>query len=251
MSHRRPLIAGNWKLNGTRHGAVELATTICSGVIPENVEVLLCPAVIHLSDVLAVVGNSVVHLGAQNCAVESSGAFTGEVSAEMLAEFGCEYIIAGHSERRALFGEDSAQVAAKCVAIQQAGLTPILCVGETLDEREADQVADVIGEQLDALLSLSGVAGFARLVVAYEPVWAIGTGETATPEQAQEVHALIRNKITQLDAGIAASLRILYGGSVKPGNAATLFAQQDIDGGLIGGAALDAESFLAICAAAG
>ncbi|MFK7857246.1 MAG: triose-phosphate isomerase [Granulosicoccus sp.] len=251
MDNRRPLIAGNWKLNGTRHSVVELASDICSGEIPENVDVLLCPTAVHLSDVLAVVGNSAVRLGAQNCALHGSGAFTGEVAAEMLAEFGCEYVIAGHSERRSIFGEDSAQVAGKCVAVQQAGLTPILCVGETLDEREADQVESVIGEQLDALLSLGGVGSFAQLVVAYEPVWAIGTGKTASPEQAQAVHALIREKIAQQDAGIAASMRILYGGSVKPDNAATLFAQQDIDGGLIGGAALDADSFLAICTAAG
>lgn len=251
MGNRRPLIAGNWKLNGTRHSVVELATTICSGVIPETIDVLVCPASVHLSDVLGVVGNSAVHLGAQNCAVQSSGAFTGEIAADMLTEFGCEYVIVGHSERRALFGEDSALVAAKCVSVQKAGLIPILCVGETLEEREAGQVAAVIGEQLDALLSLAGVACFAHLVVAYEPVWAIGTGQTASPEQAQEVHALIRDKIAQLDASIAASLQILYGGSVKPDNAATLFSQQDIDGGLIGGAALDADSFLAICAAAG
>ncbi|MFK7997192.1 MAG: triose-phosphate isomerase [Granulosicoccus sp.] len=251
MDNRRPLIAGNWKLNGTRHSVVELASNICSGQIPENVDVLVCPTSVHLSDVLGIVGNSPVHLGAQNCAVESSGAFTGEVAAGMLSEFGCEYVIVGHSERRALFGETSAQIADKCVAVQKAGLLPILCVGETLEEREADNVDSVIGEQLDAMLDLAGVSSFSQLVVAYEPVWAIGTGVTASPEQAQAVHALIRDKIAQLDATTAASLKILYGGSVKPDNAATLFAQQDIDGGLIGGAALDADSFLAIIAAAG
>ncbi|MFK8080043.1 MAG: triose-phosphate isomerase [Granulosicoccus sp.] len=251
MDNRRPLIAGNWKLNGTRSGVIELASGICSGLVPDNVDVLLCPTAVHLADVLGVVGNSAVHLGAQNCALHSSGAYTGEVSAPMLAEFGCEYVIVGHSERRAIFSEDSAQVAGKCVAVQQAGLIPILCVGETLDEREADQVESVITDQLDALLSLAGVGGFAQLVVAYEPVWAIGTGMTASPEQAQAVHALIRARIKQEDAEVASSLRILYGGSVKPDNAATLFSQQDIDGGLIGGAALDADSFLAICSAAG
>jgi len=250
LAKRRPLVAGNWKLNGTRQSVVELASTICVGPIPENIDVLLCPSAVHIGDVLGVVGNSAVHLGAQNCALHKAGAFTGEVAADMLAEFGCEYVIVGHSERRALFGEDSAHVAGKCVAVQQAGLIPILCVGETLEERQAGQVDSVIGEQLDALLSLAGVAAFSRLVVAYEPVWAIGTGETASPEQAQAVHALIREKIAKLDSDIASSLQILYGGSVKPDNASTLFSQQDIDGGLIGGAALDAESFLTICAAA-
>ena len=179
-----------------------------------------------------------------------SGAFTGEVSAEMLSEFGCEYVILGHSERRALFNESSKQVAAKCLAVQHAGMVPILCVGETLEQREADQVDTVISEQLDALLDAGGIATFGNMIVAYEPVWAIGTGKTATPEQAQAVHALIREKIAKHNAAIGAELRIIYGGSVKPDNAATLFAQKDIDGGLIGGAALDAESFLAICEAA-
>ena len=247
LDNRRPLIAGNWKLNGTRHSVVELASAICAEPIPAGVDVLVCPTAMHLAEVLGVVGNSVVHLGAQNCAAHTAGAFTGEVAAQMLVEFGCEYVIVGHSERRALFGETSSVVATKCIVAQKAGLTPILCVGETLDEREAGQVESVIGEQLDALLSVAGVESFAQLVVAYEPVWAIGTGETATPAQAQAVHALIRGKIAKLDAGVAASLRILYGGSVKPDNAVTLFAQEDIDGGLIGGAALDAKSFLGIC----
>ena len=250
MGNRRPLIAGNWKLNGSRHSVVELASAICAESVPESIDVLICPTAVHLADVLEIVGNSAVHLGAQNCAVEVSGAFTGEVSADMLIEFGCEYVILGHSERRALFHETSELVANKCLAVQNAGLMPILCVGETLEQREADQVEQVIGEQLDALLALSGVAAFQQLVVAYEPVWAIGTGKTASPEQAQAVHALIRNKIKSLDAATGDALRILYGGSVKPDNAATLFAQEDIDGGLIGGAALDAKSFNAICAAA-
>ncbi|MFT6308167.1 MAG: triosephosphate isomerase [Halioglobus sp.] len=203
-----------------------------------------------MGDVLGVVGNSAVHLGAQNCSEAISGAFTGEVSANMLAEFGCEYVILGHSERRAIFHETSELVAAKCMAVQQAGLTPILCVGETLEQREAGNVESVIAEQLDAVLEAAGIEAFDNMVVAYEPVWAIGTGKTATPEQAQEVHALIRARIASKSSSIAEALRILYGGSVKPDNAATLFSQTDIDGGLIGGAALDAESFLAICEAA-
>lgn len=250
MANRQPLIAGNWKLNGSRHSVVELATEVSAGCGGLAAEVLVCPTFVHLADVLDVVGNSPVHLGAQNCSEAQSGAFTGEVSAAMLVEFGCEYVILGHSERRALFAETSEQVATKCMAVQQAGMTPVLCVGETLDERDAGQVEKVIAEQLDALLSRGGVTGFDRMVVAYEPVWAIGTGKTATPEQAQEVHALIRQRIAAHDADIAGRLRILYGGSVKPDNAAELFSQTDIDGGLIGGAALDAESFLAICEAA-
>lgn len=229
---------------------VELAKTIVGGVSGLPVEVLVCPVSVHLNDVLGVVGNSPVHLGAQNCSEAVSGAFTGEVSAEMLQEFGCEYVILGHSERRALFHETSGQVAAKCLAVQAAGLTPVLCVGETLEEREAGQVAAVIFEQLDAVLAAGGIACFSQMVVAYEPVWAIGTGKTASPEEAQAVHALIREKISTLDAATASKLRILYGGSVKADNAASLFGQADIDGGLIGGAALDANSFLAICEAA-
>ena len=251
MHTRRPLVAGNWKLNGTRHSVAELASAICAGTVPDGVDVLVCPSFVHLADVAGIVANKAVHLGSQDCAAQSSGAFTGEVSADMLVEAGCQFAIVGHSERRALFGDTSAVVAEKCVAAQQAGLLPIFCVGETLGEREAGQVEAVIGEQLDALLALAGVEAFSHVVVAYEPVWAIGTGKTASPEQAQAVHKLIREKIQMLDAAVAQNLRILYGGSVKPDNAATLFAQADIDGGLIGGAALDATSFLSICEAAG
>ncbi|MDB4223102.1 triose-phosphate isomerase [Granulosicoccus sp.] len=250
MAHRQPLIAGNWKLNGSRQSVVELAAAVSAGSGSLSVEVLVCPTSVHLSDVLGVVGNSAVNLGAQNCSDAESGAFTGEVSASMLAEFGCEYVILGHSERRAIFGETSNLVAAKCISVQKAGLTPILCVGETLEQREAGKVEVVIAEQLDAVLEAAGIEAFDNMVVAYEPVWAIGTGKTATPEQAQEVHALIRARIASKSGSAADALRILYGGSVKPDNAATLFSQTDIDGGLIGGAALDAESFLAICEAA-
>ncbi len=250
MGNRQPLIAGNWKLNGSRASVAALASAVAGGISSPAVEVLICPVSVHLSDVLAVVGNSAVHLGAQNCSDAVSGAFTGEVSAEMLVEFGCEYVILGHSERRAIFNESSELVAAKCLAAQKAGLTPILCVGETLEQREAGQVETVIAEQLDALLSAGGIESFRQLVVAYEPVWAIGTGKTASPEEAQAVHAMIRKRISSQDASIGAALRVLYGGSVKADNAASLFSQADIDGGLIGGAALDASSFLAICEAA-
>ncbi len=223
---------------------------VSNGLGAAQADIVVCPVSVHLSEVSSVLQGMPVMLGAQNCAVQENGAYTGEVSASMLAQFGCEYIIVGHSERRALFHESSELVAGKCVAVQQAGLTPILCVGETLEQREAGSVASVIAEQLDALVTLAGVAAFDNMIVAYEPVWAIGTGKTASPEQAQEVHLMIREKIAGLDKAIGDSLRIVYGGSVKPDNAATLFGQKDIDGGLIGGAALDAVSFVAICNAA-
>ncbi|NND90769.1 MAG: triose-phosphate isomerase [Granulosicoccus sp.] len=250
MANRQSLIAGNWKLNGTRSSVVKLASEISVGAGSLGVEILVCPVSVHLADALTVVGNSPVHLGAQNCSDAVTGALTGEVSADMLVEFGCEYVIAGHSERRALFHESSEQVAAKCLAVQKAGMTPILCVGETLEQRETGQVETVIASQLDALLDVGGIDAFRQLVIAYEPVWAIGTGKTASPEQAQAVHEMIRERIATQDAEVGDALRILYGGSVKPDNAALLFSQPDIDGGLIGGAALDAESFLAICEAA-
>jgi len=251
LAHRQPLVAGNWKLNGSRQSVVDLASAISADCGHLSSEILVCPASVHLADVLGVVGNSAVHLGAQNCGAADTGAFTGEISAAMLTEFGCEYVILGHSERRALFAESSELVAKKCHFVQDAGLIPILCVGETLEQREAGQVESIIAGQIDAVLEELDVHAFNRMVVAYEPVWAIGTGKTASPEQAQEVHAMIRAKIAAQDASVADALRILYGGSVKPDNAATLFAQTDIDGGLIGGAALDADSFLAICEAAG
>ena len=250
MANRQPLIAGNWKLNGTKASVVELAGAISKGAASLSVEVLVCPVSVHLSDVCAVVVDSPVQLGAQNCSEAESGAFTGEVSAGMLQEYGCAYVIVGHSERRSLYHETSDQVAQKCLAVQKAGMTPVLCVGETLEEREAGQVGAIIAAQLDAVLHVGGVDAFRQMVVAYEPVWAIGTGKTASPEEAQAVHALIREKISSLDPDVGNSLRILYGGSMKPDNAASLLGQTDIDGGLIGGAALDATSFLAICEAA-
>lgn len=221
-----------------------------SGAASLRADVLVCPVSVHLADVQSLLKGSSLLLGAQNCAHAESGAYTGEASATMLAEFGCKYIIVGHSERRALYHESSALVAIKCQAVQKAGMAPILCVGETLEQRESGEVESVIAGQLDAVTDLIGPSGFGSMVVAYEPVWAIGTGKTASPEQAQEVHALIRARIAQHDQQLAGALRILYGGSVKPDNAASLFAQPDIDGGLIGGAALDADSFLAICKAA-
>lgn len=251
MSDRQPMIAGNWKLNGSRASVSLLASQVMKGAEGLQGEVVICPGFVHLADVSSFVSGSKLRIGAQNCSEHSSGAFTGEVSAEMLAEFECAYVIVGHSERRTIYAETDAEVSAKCAAVQAASMTPILCVGETLEEREAGKVADVIGRQLDAVLALEGGNAFSDMVVAYEPVWAIGTGKTASPDEAQLVHAMIRDKIAHSDAAAARKLRILYGGSVKPGNAEELFSQADIDGGLIGGAALNAEDFLAICQAAG
>jgi len=251
VSARTSLVAGNWKLNGSRASTVALAQDIAGGVETLASEVLICPGFAHLADVQTAIAGASIALGAQNCSTEASGAFTGEVAAPMIAEFGAQYVIVGHSERRALFGESSALVADKALAVQQANMQPIVCVGETLEQREAGQLQTVLDEQLNAVIDKLGISAIAHSVIAYEPVWAIGTGKSASSEQAQEVHAMIRNKLAALDETIASKVRILYGGSVKPDNAAELFSQTDIDGGLIGGAALDAESFLAICQATG
>ena len=204
----------------------------------------------HLADVGRQLAGSPIVLGAQDVCAEEAGAHTGEVAASMLADLGCRYVIVGHSERRAMYGEDDALVARKFQAAQRYGLVPILCVGESLAERDGGATRQVVLRQLDAVLEAAGGDAFARAVVAYEPVWAIGTGRTATPGQAQEVHGLIRVRVAEKDARIAASLRVLYGGSVKAGNAGLLFAMPDVDGGLIGGASLKAEEFTAICRAA-
>ncbi len=248
---RKAMVAGNWKLNGSIASASALVSEIAAYLTDVSaVEVVVCPVYVHLHSVLAGIADSRLKLGAQNASDQDSGAFTGEVSAPMLAECGCEYVIVGHSERRAIYTETDGQVAAKYIAVQRAGLTPILCLGESLEARENQQTEVIVGRQLDAVIDLAGVASLGKAVIAYEPVWAIGTGKTATPQQAQSVHKFIRDKIAKLDVGIAESIRILYGGSVKPGNAGELFAMQDIDGGLIGGAALNSDDFVAICRAA-
>lgn len=247
---RTPIVAGNWKLNGSRESVKSLASGVAAGAPGEAVETIVCPVALHLVDVAEAIAGSSVVLGAQNAAVQESGAFTGEVSSPMLAEFGCQYVIVGHSERRSLFHESDSDCAQRCQAIASAGLTPIFCIGETLDEREADDTMAVLQRQLDALLNVAGATIFDQCVVAYEPVWAIGTGKTATPQQAQQVHEGIRQYIRGHNSTAADTLRILYGGSVKAGNAAELFQQPDIDGGLIGGAALQVDDFLAICNAA-
>ncbi len=246
---RRKLIAGNWKMHGSLAENEALLSGILAGMGSVEAGVAVCVPFPYLAQVQAKLTGSAIAWGAQNMSQQAKGAFTGEVSASMLKDFGCAYVIVGHSERRALYGESDALVAEKFAAAQTAGLTPILCVGETLEERESGITEQVVARQLDAVIAQCGVAALARSVVAYEPVWAIGTGKTATPEQAQAVHAYIRARIRGLDAGVADGLLIQYGGSMKAGNAAELLAQPDIDGGLIGGAALVAEEFLAICRA--
>ena len=247
---RRKLVAGNWKMHGSLQQNSVLLASIAAGASGMACEMAVCPPYPYLGQAQLALQGSPLALGAQSLSEHASGAFTGEVSAAMLLEFGCRYVLVGHSERRALFGETDAVVAAKFAAAQEAGLVPVLCVGETLDERNAGQTASVIARQLSAVLDRVGVNAMVSAVVAYEPVWAIGTGVTASPAQAQEVHAAIRAQVAALDAGVAEGLRILYGGSVKPQNAKELFGQADIDGGLIGGAALVADDFLAICLAA-
>ena len=246
---RSPIVAGNWKLNGSRESAGNLAREVSAAPV-NGVEVVVCPASVHLVEIAQIVAGSAVKLGAQNAASHESGAYTGEVSSSMLAEYGCEFVIIGHSERRSIFGEDSAACAARHHAVKQAGLTPIFCVGESLEERESGDTMTVVRQQLQAAFDQSGADAFAGAVVAYEPVWAIGTGKTATPEQAQEVHQAIREFVGSQHKESADALRILYGGSVKPDNAQELFAKPDIDGGLIGGAALKSVDFLAVCNAA-
>lgn len=249
---RRALVAGNWKMNGT----LETVHSLIGGILVgagqvKAAELVVCPPFVYLETVSRLIADSPLVLGAQNVSHENPGAFTGEIAVSMLEDFDCRYVIVGHSERRALYGESDERVAAKCAQVLNAGLTPIVCVGETLEEREAGETEQVIERQLASVIATVGGAALGRAVIAYEPVWAIGTGHTATPEQAQEVHAFIRGRIARENAQVAEGLRILYGGSVKSANAAALFRMPDIDGGLIGGASLKAQEFLSICTAVG
>ncbi len=248
---RQPLVAGNWKLNGSREGVKALLAEIKAGMdAVKKAEVAVCPSFVFIPQTRRALEGSAIVWGSQDVSVHESGAYTGEVAGSMLADFGCKYAIIGHSERRSYHGESDALVAEKFEAALKAGLIPIFCVGETLEEREQSITEEVIARQVDAVIERGGVAMLGKGVIAYEPVWAIGTGMTATPEQAQDVHAFIRNRIVQHSAAVADGIRILYGGSMKSGNAAELMAKPDIDGGLIGGAALKAEDFLGICIAA-
>jgi triosephosphate isomerase (TIM) len=249
---RQPLVAGNWKMHGSRSENAKLISELLD-LLPsgKNAEILVCPPFPYLHETGRLLKDSGVQLGGQSLCAEAQGAFTGEVSAAMLKDVGCRYVLVGHSERRQLYGESNALVARKFVAAQSQGLIPVLCVGETLEERESGQTLQVVSGQLEAVLSVSGVRSLGKAAIAYEPVWAIGTGRTASGAQAQEVHAMIRAKVSGLDATIGGSVRILYGGSVKASNAQELFAMPDIDGGLVGGASLKADEFARICASAG
>ena len=248
---RNTLVAGNWKMNGDMASNHELVAGILAGAPDtDRVKLVICPPFPYLAAMAQATAGSTVAVGAQSVSEHESGAYTGEVAPQMLLDSGCEYVIVGHSERRSLYGESSAAVAGKFKAALEAGLLPILCVGESLEEREASSTEAVIDEQLNAVLDSVGIAGLKTAVIAYEPVWAIGTGMTATPEQAQDVHRHIREVLAGHDAEIAESTQILYGGSMKGENAAGLLAMPDIDGGLIGGASLKSADFLAIAAAA-
>jgi len=243
---RQSLVVGNWKMNGTRASAESLAQGIIAGLGENNGGIAVCVPYVYIECIGEIVKGTPLALGAQNVADKPSGAYTGEVSAAMLKEFGCQYALVGHSERRTYYGDTNETVAARFCQAQEQNIIPILCIGETLGQREQDQTFAIIAGQLDAVISQAGIAAFGAAVVAYEPVWAIGTGKTATNGQAQEVHHYIRQYISAKDQAIAEKLQILYGGSAKPDNAKGLFAMPDIDGGLIGGASLDAESFLKI-----
>ena len=246
---RRKIVAGNWKLHGTRAFATQLVGELAATGAKPGVDLVVLPPMPYLGDLIEDFEGSAIAFGAQDVSSNEKGAYTGEVSAAMLVDVGARYGLVGHSERRQYHAESSELVARKFLAARNAGLTPILCVGETLEQREAGQTEQVIAAQLEPVLALAGVQAFEAAVVAYEPVWAIGTGRTASPAQAQAVHAFIRGVVSAHDARIGDCLPLLYGGSVKPDNAAELFAQPDVDGGLVGGASLVAADFLAIAAA--
>ena len=248
---RQPLVAGNWKMNGSLDSITALVEGIKAGLgSVTTAEMTVCPPYVYIPQVAGMITGSGLSLGAQDINDQESGAFTGEVAPNMLADVGCKYAIVGHSERRSIYGESDAFTASKFAAARKAGLVPILCVGETLEEREQGITEQVVGRQLDAVIDLEGIAAIGDCVIAYEPVWAIGTGMTATPEQAQDVHAFIRGKLAALDGGVGEKVQILYGGSMNAGNAADLLSMADIDGGLIGGASLKPDDFLAIGKAA-
>ncbi len=244
---RQSLIMGNWKMNGSRQDGQQLAKALAEGLGAVSQEVAVCVPFVYLSDIRSVLASSPIALGAQNVADQASGAYTGEVSAAMLADCGCKYALVGHSERRTYYGDTNQSVANRFVQAQKQNVIPVLCVGETLEEREQGRTFQVVDEQLDAVIDAAGIEAFAKAVIAYEPVWAIGTGKTASDEQAQEVHQYIRQQIAKRSQAIADKVQILYGGSVKADNAKGLFAMPDIDGGLVGGASLDAKGFLQIC----
>jgi triosephosphate isomerase len=248
---RQPLVAGNWKMNGSMDSIKALVDGIKAGIdTVTTAEMAVCPSYVYIPQVASMLAGSAISYGAQDVNDQEAGAHTGEVASNMLADIGCKYAIVGHSERRSIYGESDEVTASKFAAAHKAGLIPILCVGESLEEREQGITEQVVARQLDAVINLEGIEAIGSAVIAYEPVWAIGTGKTATPDQAQEVHAFIRGKLAALDAAVADKVQILYGGSMNPGNAEQLLAMPDIDGGLIGGASLKPDDFLAIGKAA-
>lgn len=243
---RQSLIMGNWKMNGSGESAKSLSEAIMAGLKEGDTGIAVCAPYVYLSDLQTLTANSPLAVGAQNVADQESGAYTGEISASMLKEFSCTYALVGHSERRSYYGDTDESVALRFCEAQKQGIIPVLCIGETLEEREANETFNVVNRQLDAVIEKAGIEALKDAVIAYEPVWAIGTGVTASDEQAQEVHKAIRERIAAKDQTIAEGIQILYGGSMKPANAKGLLAMADIDGGLIGGASLDAKSFLDI-----
>lgn len=249
---RKPLIAGNWKMHGSRAQAQQLVESIHRGLAKptaEQIEVLILPPYVYLLEALKFIQHSPLTLGAQDLYLGTQGAYTGCISGQMLVDVGCRYVLIGHSERRTIFKESLSLVAEKFIAAVDAKLIPILCIGETKRERDENKTEAIIAEQVNSVIEVAGIERFQQAVIAYEPVWAIGTGVTASPQNAQDVHAYIRNIIMKNNVDLASTIRILYGGSMKPENAAALLSMPDIDGGLIGGASLNAEHFLAICAA--
>ncbi len=249
---RKKMVAGNWKMNGSRYEAYALLEAIKqgAGAFSSAVDVVVFPSFVYLHQCEEVLADSLVAWGAQNLYLGKSGAFTGEISGPMLVDYGCQYVLIGHSERRQWFHEDLNWISPKFKAAIQCGLQPILCLGETLEQRNEGKTENIIQQQLASVIEAASIDAFRQAVIAYEPVWAIGTGLTATPEQAQAIHAFIRQTLRHYNADVAEGVRILYGGSVKPDNARDLFAMPDIDGGLVGGASLEAKGFLAICQAA-
>lgn len=249
---RQKLIIGNWKMNGDVQQCDQLATRITKTYLSgsDNVEVVICPPALYLQSVQKrlIAGKATLKLGAQNVSDYQGGAYTGELSADMLSDVGCDYVLIGHSERRMLFNEDNVIAARKVAAAMRAGLTPVLCVGETAQEFELGQTHKVVAKQVMDVVSIIGIRNFDKVVIAYEPVWAIGSGKVATPEYAQDVHAQLRQLLAQRDHWVAEKIRILYGGSVNQQNATSLFQQADIDGALVGGASLSADQFVTICA---
>lgn len=254
MRQRRPMVVGNWKMNGDKALAKALFVEFHDLLSEQSPEVVLCPPFVYLESILQQIEqcklrfkDDVIKLGAQSVNQHPAGAHTGEVSASMLKDLGCQYVIVGHSERRSFYGESIHLVAEKFAAVKRQGMTPILCVGESGSERDAGQTMNVIGSELNAVIEKCGASAFDNAVIAYEPLWAVGSGKSATPEQAQEVHAFIRKRLLELYPLTGDKVRILYGGSVTPDNAAELFAQPDVDGGLIGGVSLKPTDFLSLC----